>query len=91
MIGCSGEVISVLEECNYQIFLYFPRLYSIKLRSLILGSISRIGNETNMFFPLLINYEMYLIGCRMVSNVRTNVGVGIDCLVDFKVQYPPLT
>lgn len=56
MIGCPGEVISVSEECNYQIFLYFPRVYSIKQRSLILGSISRIGNETNMFFPLLINY-----------------------------------
>ncbi|KAK7354302.1 hypothetical protein VNO80_19761 [Phaseolus coccineus] len=192
MIGCSGEVISVLEECNYQIFLYFPRVYSIKQRSLILGSISRIGNETNMFFPLLINYvprpvflhlsigpcgsylsynysmvqlatsmrrknqpskftllkqlsflkypaledeqdvhaelrflstnlnidayaickhcldkhnsrvfihmDVFSLGPlfgpyvpRMVSNVSTNVGLAIDCLVDVKVQYPPLT
>ncbi|KAK7411239.1 hypothetical protein VNO78_02672 [Psophocarpus tetragonolobus] len=56
MIGCSGEVDSVLEECNYQISLFFPRVYSIKQRSLMLGSISNIANETNMFFPLLINY-----------------------------------
>ncbi|TKY73221.1 hypothetical protein E2542_SST01972 [Spatholobus suberectus] len=56
MIGCSGEVDSVLENCNYQISLYFPRVYSIKQRSLILGSISSMANETNMFFPLLINY-----------------------------------
>nr|KYP37947.1 hypothetical protein KK1_040838 [Cajanus cajan] len=34
--------------------------------------------------------EMYLIGCRMVSNMSTNVGHGLDCLVDVKVQYPPL-
>ena len=35
--------------------------------------------------------QMSLIGCRMVSNVSTNVGHGLDCLVDVKVQYPPLT
>ncbi|KAG5149060.1 hypothetical protein AAZX31_06G200700 [Glycine max] len=56
MIGCAGEVDPILEDCNYQIFLYFPRVYSIKQRSLMLGSISNIANETNMFFPLLINY-----------------------------------
>ncbi|RDX86637.1 hypothetical protein CR513_31997, partial [Mucuna pruriens] len=56
MIGCSGELDSVLEECNYQISLYFPQVYSIKQRSLMLGSISSIVNEPNTFFPLLINY-----------------------------------
>ncbi|KAG5035211.1 hypothetical protein JHK87_010121 [Glycine soja] len=56
VIEFSGDVDSVLEECNYHISLYFPREYSIKQRSLMLGSISSIANETNMFFPLQINY-----------------------------------
>lgn len=40
MVGC-------LEECNYQVSLYFPRSFSIKQRSAIFGSISSFRNEGN--------------------------------------------
>ncbi|KAK7327635.1 hypothetical protein VNO77_21719 [Canavalia gladiata] len=56
MIACPGEVDSVLEKCTYRISLHFPRVYSIKQRSLMLGSISSTANESNIFFPLLISY-----------------------------------
>ncbi|MED6217330.1 hypothetical protein PIB30_016734 [Stylosanthes scabra] len=54
MTGC---VNSVLEECNYQISLHFPNVFSIKQRSVVLGSIYSITNETNTpFLPLLFDF-----------------------------------
>ncbi|MED6110965.1 hypothetical protein PIB30_047962 [Stylosanthes scabra] len=51
MTGC------VLEECNYQISLHFPNVFSIKQRSVVLGSIYSIKNETNTSFsPLLFDF-----------------------------------
>ncbi|RYR75805.1 hypothetical protein S83_003028 [Arachis hypogaea] len=58
MIGCVGVVDSVSEVCNSLISLHFPNVFTIKQRSLMLGSISSISNETNMFFlPLFLDAQ----------------------------------
>ncbi|XP_057743185.1 uncharacterized protein LOC130961359 [Arachis stenosperma] len=55
MTGCVSSVLDS-EECNYQISLHFPNVFSIKQRSVLLGSIYSIKNETNTsFLPLLFD------------------------------------
>ncbi|KAI4338185.1 hypothetical protein L6164_016529 [Bauhinia variegata] len=59
MIGCPGIVDSGLERCNLQISLYFSWVFSIKQRSIILGSISSTKNESEQFLPLLFDSAPY--------------------------------
>ncbi|XP_015946250.1 uncharacterized protein LOC107471317 [Arachis duranensis] len=55
MTGCVNSVLDS-EECNYQVSLHFPNVFSIKQRSVLLGSIYSIKNETNTsFLPLLFD------------------------------------
>ncbi|KAF8406996.1 hypothetical protein HHK36_006117 [Tetracentron sinense] len=52
MVGCLGIVDAKAERCESRICLYVPLSFSIKQRSIIVGSISRINNRTGSYFPL---------------------------------------
>ncbi|MED6110964.1 hypothetical protein PIB30_047961 [Stylosanthes scabra] len=55
MTGCVNSALDS-EECNYQISLHYPNVFSIKQRSVMLGSIYSITDETNTsFMPLLFD------------------------------------
>uniref|UniRef100_A0A803LN81 RING-type E3 ubiquitin transferase n=1 Tax=Chenopodium quinoa TaxID=63459 RepID=A0A803LN81_CHEQI len=52
MIGCLGVVGVEGDYCNSRICLYIPRSFSIKQRSILLGSISSIETSNPPYFPL---------------------------------------
>lgn len=49
MIGCLGMET---EGCNFRICLYIPTSFSIRQRSILVGSISSIDKDGKSFFPL---------------------------------------
>ncbi|XP_061365074.1 uncharacterized protein LOC133308464 [Gastrolobium bilobum] len=51
MVGCLGFIDTKGSNCNTRICLYIPTTFSIKQRSIILGTLSPINNN-NAFFPL---------------------------------------
>ncbi|KAI9110323.1 hypothetical protein K1719_018765 [Acacia pycnantha] len=51
MVGCIGSISAKGSTCNSRICLYIPTSFSIKQRSILLGSLSPIDNS-NAFFPL---------------------------------------
>ncbi|XP_042490286.1 uncharacterized protein LOC122070222 [Macadamia integrifolia] len=50
MVGCIGLVDA--DGCDSRICLYIPISFSIRQRSIILGSISSLNNKTGSYFPL---------------------------------------
>ncbi|XP_021731918.1 uncharacterized protein LOC110698717 [Chenopodium quinoa] len=52
MIGCLGVVGVEGDYCGSRICLYIPRSFSIKQRSILLGSISSIEKSNPPYFPL---------------------------------------
>ncbi|XP_021298677.1 uncharacterized protein LOC110427465 isoform X1 [Herrania umbratica] len=52
MVGCLGIVDVDGSSCNSRICLYIPLSFSIKQRSIIVGSISSIGKSNKVYFPL---------------------------------------
>ncbi|KAF5739123.1 hypothetical protein HS088_TW12G00322 [Tripterygium wilfordii] len=52
MIGCPGLVDSEGSSCNSRILLYVPLSFSIKQRSIILGSFSSTNDSDASYFPL---------------------------------------
>ncbi|XVE88991.1 hypothetical protein DITRI_Ditri19aG0114300 [Diplodiscus trichospermus] len=52
MVGCLGIVDSEGSTCNSRILLYIPLSFSIKQRSIIIGSISSIDESNKVYFPL---------------------------------------
>ncbi|KAK1436836.1 hypothetical protein QVD17_02620 [Tagetes erecta] len=55
MIGCRGVVDQESNGCDSRVCLYIPLSFSIKQRSIILGSISSVGeadSSNSSFFPL---------------------------------------
>lgn len=51
MVGCLGLVDAKGSNCNTRICLYIPTTFSIKQRSIILGTLSPINNNS-AFYPL---------------------------------------
>lgn len=52
MVGCSRIGNAEGDGCDSRICLYIPLSFSIKQRSIIVGSFSSINNITNSYFPL---------------------------------------
>ncbi|PSS07488.1 Alanine racemase, partial [Actinidia chinensis var. chinensis] len=52
MVGCLGMVDVQGNGCNSRICLYLPLLFSIKQRSIIMGTISSIDKSARSYFPL---------------------------------------
>ncbi|KAK4797551.1 hypothetical protein SAY86_029877 [Trapa natans] len=52
MVGCLGRKNNGGELCNSRVCLYVPTSFSIKQRSILVGSFSSINNHTPPFFPL---------------------------------------
>lgn len=52
MVGCLGIVDAEGSSCNSRIILYIPLSFSIKQRSILVGSISSIDESNKVFFPL---------------------------------------
>ncbi|OIW17126.1 hypothetical protein TanjilG_27280 [Lupinus angustifolius] len=57
MIGCLGFLDAKESRCNTRICLYIPTTFSIKHRSVILGTLSPIDNSS-AFFPL--SFEQFV-------------------------------
>ncbi|XP_043724883.1 uncharacterized protein LOC122671616 [Telopea speciosissima] len=58
MVGCIGLADPELDGCNSRICLYIPISFSIRQRSIILGSISSINKKTGSYFPLYFEKVM---------------------------------
>lgn len=58
MIGCLGSIKTEDSACNSRICIYIPLTLSIKQRSVVIGSIFSIKNNTNSFYPL--SFELLL-------------------------------
>ncbi|XAR50594.1 hypothetical protein NMG60_11004954 [Bertholletia excelsa] len=52
MVGCLGVVDAEGSSCKSQISLYIPLTFSIKQRSIIIGTISSIEESAESYFPL---------------------------------------
>ncbi|KAK4395286.1 hypothetical protein Sango_1682900 [Sesamum angolense] len=52
MVGCSGFVDGDGNGCDTRICLYVPLSFSIKQRSILLGTLSSIERTTRSYFPL---------------------------------------
>lgn len=52
MAGCHGIVDAEGKGCDSRVCLFIPLSFSIKQRSLIVGSFSSINNSGRLFFPL---------------------------------------
>ncbi|KAF5179522.1 Duf2921 family protein [Thalictrum thalictroides] len=52
MIGCLGILVTEQESCGSRVCLYIPISFSIKQRSIVMGSISSINNKSVSYFPL---------------------------------------
>ncbi|XVF26671.1 hypothetical protein REPUB_Repub14bG0037800 [Reevesia pubescens] len=52
MVGCLGIVDLEGSSCDSRICLYIPLSFSIKQRSIIIGSISSIDKSNKVYFPL---------------------------------------
>ncbi|PIN21136.1 hypothetical protein CDL12_06175 [Handroanthus impetiginosus] len=52
MVGCSGFVDADENGCDTRICLYVPLSFSIKQRSILLGTFSSIDRMTRSYFPL---------------------------------------
>ncbi|KAL0291437.1 UNVERIFIED_CONTAM: Pleiotropic drug resistance protein 1 [Sesamum radiatum] len=52
MVGCSGSVDGDGNGCDTRICLYVPLSFSIKQRSILLGTLSSIEQTTRSYFPL---------------------------------------
>lgn len=74
MVGCIGGTQPDLgNRCNSRVVLHFPKTFSLDQRSVIMGSISCIGDRNDSFSPLgisltvrpldLINYYWYPTPC----------------------------
>ncbi|KAL7619113.1 hypothetical protein Lser_V15G01318 [Lactuca serriola] len=59
MIGCRGIVNEEGDGCDSRICLYIPLLFSIKQRSIILGSISSVEESNMSYFPLAVKKPVY--------------------------------
>ncbi|KNA18654.1 hypothetical protein SOVF_068850 [Spinacia oleracea] len=67
MIGCLGVVgVEEIDHCDSRICLYIPLSFSIKQRSILLGSISSIKNSNPPYFPLSL--EMLYQSFDYISN-----------------------
>ncbi|KAL3535799.1 hypothetical protein ACH5RR_004260 [Cinchona calisaya] len=55
LVGCPGITSSGLQGCDSQISLYFPHSFSIKLRSIIFGSIT---SKSYSYDPVLFELEI---------------------------------
>ncbi|XP_057734982.1 uncharacterized protein LOC130950487 [Arachis stenosperma] len=58
MVGCLGLINAKESSCNTRICIYLPTTFSIKQRSIILGTMSPINNA-NAFFPL--SFEKFVL------------------------------
>lgn len=59
LVACPGVSSSGIQGCDSRVSLYFPRSFSVKQRSIILGSISSVsGTETNSYDPILFELGM---------------------------------
>lgn len=58
MVGCLGSIKTEDSACNSRICIYIPLTLSIKQRSVVIGSIFSIKNDTNSFYPL--SFELLL-------------------------------
>ncbi|KAL2516555.1 hypothetical protein Fot_30526 [Forsythia ovata] len=52
MVGCSGIVAAAGNACDSRICLYVPLSFSIKQRSILMGTFSSIEGNTRSYFPL---------------------------------------
>ncbi|CBI36230.3 unnamed protein product, partial [Vitis vinifera] len=52
MVGCIGSTDAEGSGCNSRICLYIPVSFSVKQRSIIVGTISSISNDHSSYFPL---------------------------------------
>ena len=52
MVGCVGSMDAEGSGCNSRICLYIPQSFSIKQRSIIVGTVSSISKDDNSYFPL---------------------------------------
>lgn len=52
MLGCLGSVDAEVKGCDSRICLYIPLSFSIKQRSIIMGTISSINESSRSHFPL---------------------------------------
>lgn len=52
MVGCFGSMEAEGGGCNSRICLYVPQSFSIKQRSIMVGTISSISKDDNSYFPL---------------------------------------
>ncbi|GMI94787.1 hypothetical protein like AT1G52780 [Hibiscus trionum] len=66
MVGCQGTVDSGFRGCDYVIFMYSPRLFSIKQRSHLFGAISNAKEDIALDNPLYVS-AMKGIGGRDIT------------------------
>ncbi|KAF9617014.1 hypothetical protein IFM89_033084 [Coptis chinensis] len=52
MVGCLGTVSTEAKSCDSRVCLYVPISFSIRQRSIVVGSISSINNKNAPYFPL---------------------------------------
>ncbi|KAJ1392154.1 hypothetical protein SESBI_36030 [Sesbania bispinosa] len=67
MVGCLGFIDAKESNCNTRICLYIPTTFSIKQRSIILGTLSPINNSS-AFFPL--SFEQLVIPTELWNYFR---------------------
>ncbi|CAI9114057.1 OLC1v1014676C1 [Oldenlandia corymbosa var. corymbosa] len=52
MVGCLGRLDGERSDCNHRICLYIPLSFSLKQRSILVGTISSVDESTTSYFPL---------------------------------------
>ncbi|XP_057454231.1 uncharacterized protein LOC130745843 [Lotus japonicus] len=67
MVGCLGFVDAKGSNCNTRICLYIPTTFSMKQRSIILGTLSPINNSSS-FFPL--SFEQLVLPAELWNYFR---------------------
>ncbi|KAH9714824.1 PII uridylyltransferase [Citrus sinensis] len=70
MVGCVGLVNAEGSSCNSQICMYIPTSFSIKQRSIIVGSFSSINKSSLSYFPLA--FEKFVQPTELWNYFRTS-------------------
>ncbi|GAV69183.1 DUF2921 domain-containing protein [Cephalotus follicularis] len=70
MVGCLGIVDAEGSTCDSRICLYIPISFSIKQRSVIVGSISSIDKSKESYFPL--SFEKLVVPMELWNYFRTS-------------------